>query len=379
MKDMLKVFLRPIIYIISFCVPKSKKYVLVGGWNGRRYADNSRAIFEYLDEHKNELGIKKVFWYTKDIEIYNSLLEQGKDVLYGKNIKSIFWHFRSKVHIIDWMYCDIIGELSVRSIRIDLWHGMPLKNFGYLEKNAVVDNYYRFVKEGCWRKKYLLTTSELSKELLSAARGVSKDKCLIASYPRNNKLYNSKSRKLTDNEECRVFYLPTFRDNDIINPILNEDLNIVNEMLKNNNIAFYIKPHFASMAEWNAKGTFSNIKVLDAKEDVYDFLCNTDILVTDYSSVYFDFLLTKRPVVFFSYDYEYYSNDDRGFALPYERYTPGAKVYKPMELFEKLVYIRNNYSEYMETYFEQYKKVNNDVNLYTEKANYDELLQFWKK
>lgn len=379
MRDLFKVLLRPMLYIISFFIPKSFKYVVVGGWNGKRYADNSRAMYEYLDKNKSELGIKKVFWYTKSTEIYNMLKKQGKDVLIGKNLSSIYWHFRSKVHIIDWMYCDIIGELSVRTIRIDLWHGMPLKKFGYMEKGASINKWERFVKEGCWRKKYLLTTSELSRELLSWARGVEKEKCLIASYPRNERLYVKQNYIKGDNDLFRVFYLPTFRNNDSINPILEADLKLINNKMKEQNIVIYIKPHFASYAEWNSKANFSNIKILDAKEDVYEWLHNMDLLITDYSSVYFDYMLTRRPILFYIYDYKYYLNDDRGFALPYDEYTPGKKIYETQELFETIIDIMNNYDKYIDKYIKQYEMINQEVNLYTDRPNYEQLLKFWNK
>lgn len=129
----LKILFNILLSILSAVIPKSKKYVVVGGWYGKRYADNSRYMYEYLCSHKKELGISNVFWYTRSERIRDDLLNQGKEVLFGYSIKSIYWHLRSKVHIIDQNPRDILGFLSVGCIRINLWHGTPLKRFGYLE------------------------------------------------------------------------------------------------------------------------------------------------------------------------------------------------------------------------------------------------------
>ncbi|HCF38358.1 MAG TPA: hypothetical protein DER56_04685, partial [Thermosipho africanus] len=66
---------------------------------------------------------------------------------------------------------------------------------------------------------------------------------------------------------------------------------------------------------------------LPSEADVYTFLNLLDILMTDYSSIYFDFLLWNRPIIFFPYDLEYYRDEDRGLIFDYEDFTPGPKVY----------------------------------------------------
>ena len=92
-----------------------------------------------------------------------------------------------------------------------------------------------------------------------------------------------------------------------------------------------------------------------------------------------DFLITGRPVLFFPYDYETYSSQDRGFYLPYDRYTPGKKVFEANELVERICDIRANYKEYVDRYKQQYAEVNREINLYSSEPNYTELLQFWDK
>lgn len=378
---LLKIMFNFILTMVSFLVPKSRKYVIVGGWEGKRYADNSRGMYEYLYVHKNQLGINRVFWHTKEKEIYNKLKKEKKDVLFGYDFHSIYWHLRSKVHIIDQNPRDIIGILSVRCIRINLWHGFPLKKIGnYMEMEKRKSCWYKkYASAGFWQNSYLLSTSEFAKEILSYAMGIKKEKCLVASYPRTEKLYYCKSIVKNRDQIFNIFYLPTFRDTNSINPILAADLVSIDKKFRELNIMFYIKPHFASMAQWKAAGKFTNIKILEAKEDVYNWLDKTDLLITDYSSVFFDFLLTGRAILFYPYDYENYKKKERGFTIPYNNFTPGKKVYTVKGLMQHIVQIRENYEGYQQIYKKQYIWVNNKVNKYKKQADYSDILKFWQK
>lgn len=368
-----------LITAISFFIPKSKEYVIVGGWGGKRYADNSKAFYEYLIEKKSALGIKKVFWYTKDKAIYDCLRNSGFDVLYGVNLKSIYWHFRSGVHIIDWNPVDILHFFSVRCIRINLWHGIPLKKiFNYMHDDNViyVNKWNKICSQGCWKDQYILAPSEWAGEILQFAFGVKKEKCLISSYPRNRMLYEKTYNK-RPHGMFTVFYLPTFRNYESLNPFLNCDLEHLNRELENRNIQILCKLHFADKSEKKKVDGLSNIKLLRAEVDVYDWLDKADLLITDYSSVYYDFTITNKPILFYPYDYEYYKDNDRGFIVSYEEYTPGEKVFELDELIKFIFYVAENYEEYRLAHLKQYEMIRERVNKYLVKPNYDELMEIW--
>ena len=73
-----------------------------------------------------------------------------------------------------------------------------------------------------------------------------------------------------------------------------------------------------------------------AEGDIYPLLKYTDILITDYSSIYFDFLLLNRPILFFDYDYDEYSSNMNGFVYDYQETAPGPKVTSQQALVEEL-------------------------------------------
>ena len=87
--------------------------------------------------------------------------------------------------------------------------------------------------------------------------------------------------------------------------------------------------------------------------DVYTFLSEVDILITDYSSIYFDYLLWERPIIFFPYDLEYYRDEDRGLIFEYDEYTPGPKIFNAKELENVLSKGIDDFrSSYERNYFE---------------------------
>ena len=375
----IKIFFNLTLTIVSFLIPKSPKYVIVGGWYGKRYADNSKAIYEYLNQCKEKIGLKRIFWYTNDKNIYRQLKTAGQDVLIGITPKSIFYHLRSKTHIIDQNPHDILGFLSVRCNRINLWHGFPLKKIGNLitgnsKKYSFVD---KISSGGCWLDQYVLATSELCRDLLSEAMGIRKENCIIASYPRTEILFSAYA-KSRSKESFSVFYLPTLRGKKERNPLLDADLLAINKAFHNNGITFQMKPHPASIGEWKSIDNLSNFKILNACEDVYNVLSNTDLLITDYSSVHFDYMLTGKALMFFPYDYTEYVTTDRGFNLPYDQYTPGDKVYTVEEMVAKILEIKNNYREYQKKYEKNYIFVNEQVNQYQEIPNYDSIIEILK-
>lgn len=376
---LLTTVLNIIMTLLSLLIPKTRSYVIVGGWNGLRYADNSRAMYEYLNTHKSELKIKRVFWYTKDKQIYDDLNNQGLDVLFGMNIRSVYWHFRSKIHIVDQYPQDIIDFLSVRCIRINLFHGVGLKKiYNFMrEKPTFCNILNKMDSRGFWRDQFILTTSETEKAICSYAFGLKEKKCIKASYPRNRYLYVDTNRANRE-ESFNIIYLPTFRNNQDSNPLLESDLNVINEKFKEKKIHLFIKAHFANKAKWDKQLELSNIIYLHSKFDIYEILHEMDLVITDYSSVYFDFMLTGRPILFYPYDLEYYKNQDRGFIIPYMENSPGEKVYTVKELIEKIFDIQSHYDFYINKYKLNYNIVRDMINEFVEKPNYSELLSFWK-
>lgn len=378
-KRLLLFLINIFVLMISLVIPKSEKIVVVGGWFGKRFADNSKNFYLYLNSNLNELGFNKVIWITRSKDIKDDLMKQGYTVYSTWNIISIWYHFRGKYHLIDQAPTDINSFFSVRSKRINLWHGFPLKKIGnYMEEqqfkfvSRTLRLFNKLTTRGFWADYYLLATSKFSAEILGKAFGVKKERILISGYPRNYEpIFNHSVKYLSRNEKTYHYnidkyiikgykiigYFPTFRDeketllfgtNDI------EKISLFLDWCEDKKLKFIGKFHFAGKNDKIGKiknhPAFIN---LPSKSDAYTFFDKIDILITDYSSIYFDFLLWNRPIIFFPYDLDYYRDEDRGLIFDYEEFTPGLKVYNVGDLKNLL---SQDLDSIAERYEEEYRQ-----------------------
>jgi len=384
-----------VVLLISLFIPKSKKIWLIGGWFGQRFADNSRYLFLYLNDNKKKFGIDKVVWITRNNDIFKELKKKGFEVYYTWELKSIWYHFRAKVHLIDQCPFDINPFFSIRSVRINLWHGFPLKKLGiYTRKDIKKIGYIKnklmeikkrlninFDSPGLWSKHYLLASSNFSAKILGNVFNIPKEKVLIANYPRNDVFFydnfenylmdkeNNTLKKIKESKNKNMLilcYFPTFRDNKItyLFGSKNEDeLSVFFDFLKEQNILLISKYHFAGEKNYKIFGNYSNTVInLSPEMDIYFILKYVDILITDYSSVYFDFLLCNKPIIFYPYDLKYYKDKDRGFIFDYDKISPGPKAYNLNQLKKIITEVIKNNKKHLDIYEPARKELNDKIN-----------------
>jgi len=236
-----------------------------------------------------------------------------------------------------------------------MWHGIPLKKIQADNKHDRFRN-----PKNLWERwknlprnlsdekpsDYVLTTSEYLKPIFSSAFRT--EHVLVCGYPRTDYLISDEIKNILLPKEKKelaatmafrkkyqglqpkiVYYMPTFRDSET-KFFRVMDLKKFQEFLQEEHILFCVKLHPKSKLRQEfaavAKKKFQNILIVDADSDPYVLLKKTDVLVTDYSSVYFDFLLLDRPIVFFDYDREEYVTESRELYFDYDKMTPGEKV-----------------------------------------------------
>ena len=234
---------------------------------------------------------------------------------------------------------------------IEVGHGsMPIKACGALDKMpnfAFSTNTYKNVGTLC-------VTSQTDLLLWRSFTEISPNKTLISGNPRTDTLLKSNGRKnlekilklKLDNKKV-IFNMPTFHTHENSGRVngdssLNDFVKIPNfnykefdSFLEKNNCICVLKVHHAEQSLISNKNKLHNFKNiyaisnLDLKKynlDLYEVLNSGDLLITDYSSVYADFLFMNKPIVFTNYDINEYRNN-RGIALePYDFWTAGPKV-----------------------------------------------------
>jgi CDP-glycerol glycerophosphotransferase len=154
------------VFILSLVIPKNDKFIIVGGWFGKRFADNSKHLFLYTNDNKNKLNIDKIIWVTRSKSIKEELQKNGFMAYNVWSLPSVWYHLRAKYHIVDQSPLDVNSFLSVRSKRINLWHGFPMKKIGTYMNSGKTNYNNGFLKlinklttRGCWGDHYLLATS----------------------------------------------------------------------------------------------------------------------------------------------------------------------------------------------------------------------------
>lgn len=355
MKNIIKIIINRSIGFLSIFIKRDRKILVIGSWFGERFSDNSRYLFQYLNENKIKYGIKKIVWITDNKDIYKELKIKKYNVAMKKSMKSIFYHLKAEFHIIDQTPNDIFRLFSVNAVKINLWHGIPLKKIGKHINN--ISNKQKIIEIGNWQEQYILTCSKFGDKTIGYAFDIEKGKMIHGIYPRNHYLINETFELLEIEKEFKniieekkqqgkkiIFYLPTFRDKIKLKFLGDDNFQKIEEFLKfldENNYYLITKLHFAGTffvkrEKDNINKVNEEFLNLNSDMDVYPFLKEADILITDYSSVYFDFLYLDRDIIFYPYDLEYYKNSDRGIIFDYEEMTPGDKVFNLDELKENL-------------------------------------------
>ena len=341
-------------YGLAFLMPRNKKLWVFGSTFGRSFTDNPKYFYLYLVDQKPEQV--RAVWITKNKEVLSFMKENRLEGYYLYSLKGIWLSLRAKVYLYDNYSKDICFTLSGGAIKLNLWHGIPLKKiqqdnvFDYIRNpRSLREKLYSIPRRISDEKpsNYVLCASEYYRDIFASAFRTKR--VIVADYPRNDILKDlNKSIMLTELDKRAfekingrenkkiVLYMPTFRESEIkFFQVMN--LEDFCNFLEREGLIFCVKLHPKSklQAEFLKAGN-ENILVLDSKTDPYPLCRRADILVTDYSSIYFDYLLTDKPIIFFPYDYEEYLSDSRELYFDYMNFTPGIKVKNHQELKKAL-------------------------------------------
>ncbi|MEZ9012508.1 hypothetical protein BCT55_06800 [Vibrio splendidus] len=362
--------------IVNTCIPKNKNRVLFKSIPD--YSGNAIAFSDYLVRNYPEY---EIIWLIKG----EQRTATGYTSIKSPTFLSLYYYLTSKYILTT--HNEMISTVGLNQKYISLWHGMPLKRVGYLGSS----DYLGMVDYSANR----IATSEVTRSIISAAFREKANKVIITGQPKNDYLFEGDSclSKLGIHNSYKsvVFYAPTFRENvadrrnkdgifsdgGAINDnnflrVEDFDIKTLNEFLISNDIVLLIKLHPFEEGTFKNKELGSNIKLLNSskllseKIDINHILSKVDILITDYSSVYFDFLMLDRPIVFLVPDLLEYSSSRGGYTLePFDLWTPGQKVFSQKELLEEISYLTDTIDEFSN----ERKRINSIINKYSDNNN----------
>lgn len=345
-----------VLYALSHLMPRSKRVWLFDEWEGERFADNGRYLYLHILAH--EPGIKAI-WLAHSNVLLRELRERGLPAHHAYSLRGLWYTLRAKVIIVE-SHISAFYFLTGGILKINLWHGLPIKKIVYDSAQTKVHNWV-YTSKGLRRAyhvffqphkvalgDYVLAQSPAWRDFFSSAFRVKHAYVIVENQPRNEAflqerplMLKSEKTLIDEMEERRktrkvITYLPTFRDGSS-NPLAGSGLDFskLDVFLGNNGMYMYIKMHHERAPD--GAPVYQNLSFLPAEIGAMLPLRSTDILLTDYSSVFFEFLVTNRPVVFFSFDLATYLGTMREMYFEYEAITPGPKAKTVSELERHLV------------------------------------------
>lgn len=346
---------------------------------------NARYLFLYVREHCPQIH---PYYIVNDDKLREKLSkEYGADYfIEAKTFKGIQKVLSCKVWFTSTAPPLYGTGFRKKYVIINLWHGVPLKTIGMMQKNLSVFTriYYKYLFADNYSA--VLTTSRELISIMSKSFMVEPERIKVWGQPRNDALFQEtglresifrdmEAHAKTDSEcengkvkgtgaRRRILYAPTFRDHGETklfpfsefaadNPLRSSNIEKLQQWLSQHNICIYIRMHLYDCTEndWirSLDVPGSRIRLLneDRVEDIMEVLNRFDLLITDYSSIYIDYLLTGRPIIFLPYDKEEYFRG-RGFNFSYDEVTPGPKPETLQELLnsvENLLYNTDDYAQ----------------------------------
>ena len=307
---------------------------LFSSTDNSHYNYNSRYLFEYVKENLPEIT---PLFVINDPELRNSLSSKyGKQYfIETENIQGIRQALSAGVWFTSAGLPAYGTGLHKKRLIINLWHGVPLKKIALLDPNLKKAARIYFKKIFSENYTCILTTSHELIPLMARSFAVSEDKIKVWGQPRNDGLFQKNDCReilgqlFPDLPEYTktVLYAPTFRDYGQVQlfPFKDFDQKQLEAFLDEKNMLIFIRTHVAEQGS-AAPYLGKRIRFLgnEQAEDVTGILNIFDCLITDYSSIYIDYLLTDKPMIFLPYDRQQYL-DGRGMNFDYDDVTPGPK------------------------------------------------------
>lgn len=330
--------------------------------HNRTFNYNSSYLFLYVKEHCPEIH---PYYVMNDDKKREELGEKyGKEYfLDGKTMAGIRKILSCKVWFTSTAPPLYGMGFRKKYVILNLWHGIPLKKIGMEQKNLswFTRKYYKYFFADNYEG--VVTTSSHLVHIMSRSFLVEPERIKVWGQPRNDVLFSSNSEGKGLEEvfsgelppyEKVVLYAPTFRDHEPTQlfPFQDMDRERLCQWLEEKKIFLCIRLHLYDQTgyQWiqELDRTGSRIRFLneDRTVDIMEALKEFDLLITDYSSIYMDYLLTGKPVLFLPYDQEAYLKE-RGMNFPYDQVTPGPKPKTFQEFLNSMEDLLYNHDGYV--------------------------------
>ncbi|MFC0559244.1 CDP-glycerol glycerophosphotransferase family protein [Halalkalibacter alkalisediminis] len=354
------------VFICLSFLPVKKKLILFESFSGKQYSCNPRAIYEYLSSQNQDY---EMVW-SANKNVVERFKEAGVPYVERLSPKWFLLAARAKFWVTNSRMPSWVPKPR-HTVYVQTWHGTPLKklvadmeevHMPGTSREQYIRNFHNESKN--W--DYLISPNEYSTEIFKRAFHFNKD-MIVSGYPRNDVLITQNSNhvmadlkqklKLPTDKKI-LLYAPTWRDNEYHGPgkykiNLQLDFKKMQEQLGSDYILL-LRLHSFVSDQVDLSGFEGFVYDFSKYLDINDLFLVSDVLITDYSSVFFDYANLKRPMIFFTYDIEAYRNQLRGFYFDFETNAPGPIVLSTDEVITEIK--KSETHDLAETYHEFHQK-----------------------
>lgn len=364
--------------LLGMLIPKDNKLWIFGSFRGVRDIDNSWYLFDFITKYVPEI---RAIWLTREKKILKKIQNDGGCVYRSYSLKGVYYSLVAKVGIMSFSWIDLpltFFLFSKRSYLIQLWHGTPLKSLEEVRGGKLIVRILRFIFVSYLGREYdyIISATENNTEIYSKIFDIDKKRVVILGQPRNDQLfrdYDVSFFRRNHLEGKKIFlYAPTWRKDhlDLFEDYYFDFLAMEN-FLKGSNSALLLKSHPGSK---KLKTPEDGNNIITYEGDSYKIMNKVDVLLTDYSSIYFDFLLLNRPIIFTPFDLEKYI-DSTSLYYEYNDVTPGIKARNWIEVISSLEKI----IEGGDAYADRRNIINSKFNKFKDANNCQRVVDFIKQ
>lgn len=342
--------------------PVKENVILFETFMAKNYSDSPKYIYEYIAQNHPEY---ECVWAIND----------GAKIPYGaKTVKRFSFQYAYYLAVSKYLVFNVRPPLWYRKreeqVFLETWHGTPLKRLVFDQEEVTSaspkykQQFYRQRKD--W--DFLVSANPFSTKTFRSCF-LYEGEMLEYGYPRNDILYwpnkdeiaqQLKEKLGIPKDKKTILYAPTWRDDQHYGSgqykfELALDLKLMKERLQDDYVVLLRTHHYIS-DHIDVSGLGDFVINLSSYDDISEIYLISDICITDYSSVFFDYANLKRPILFYTYDFDKYKNQLRGFYIDMNMEVPGPLLYTSEQVVQAIEDIDEITEEYKERYDQFYDR-----------------------
>ncbi|WP_429145062.1 bifunctional glycosyltransferase/CDP-glycerol:glycerophosphate glycerophosphotransferase [Anaerotaenia torta] len=340
-----------------------ENWVICESFFGKSYSDSPKYIYEYLC--KNYPGKYRFIWVVN----HRTEIPYRHTRVKRFSIRYCYYLARCKYNVFNVRQPEWMRKRE-GNVFLETWHGTPLKKLVFDQEEVMgASPLYKaqFYKQSrVW--DYLVAANKFSSEAFRSAFLFDKE-MLEFGYPRNDILHSphrdeiaSKIRrklKIPENKKT-ILYAPTWRDDEYYGRgeykfALKLDLHLLKKELGKDYVVL-LRTHYFIADSLDVTGLEDFAYNVSQYDDISELYLISDLLITDYSSVFFDYANLKRPILFYTYDLDKYRDMLRGFYMDIETEVPGPLLFTNEEVVDAIRDIEDITEQYREKYEDFYER-----------------------